>query len=359
MENIGYQTVTIKPDKEEKKLIRRQYLKTALIIIINIVMFNLVFRWLAILICGFVGGGFSTYAEMKQSASKVLENDDISTVISCFIPILSEVISILIGIKLLKIDFKKLFTRNGFTGGELAKECSICLGVQTLAALIATGVAFILKLFGLESATVDLTAQQNSAWSLLIMYFYACLLGPVLEELLYRGVILQGMKKYNERFAIILSALIFGLMHQNYQQFILAFLLGLVLAAVVLRSGSIVPSIVMHIIVNTSGVLTQLAMQAADYETFAKVAAGDANAAMSGSSAFIVLVMLNAAFRYGFLFLGIALLIVAMVKGGTIRKPTPAGKSRGWPILLQSWLWYVVFIVYFYLCFIEPMQRIG
>lgn len=358
MENISYQTVTLKPEKEERKLIRRQYIKTALVIIINVLLFNIVLRMLAMLILGAVGGGFSTYAEMKQSAAKVLENEDISTVIACFIPIISETVSIFIGIKLLKLDLEKLFNRNGFTGGELAKECSICLGVQTLAALIAAGVGFILKLFGLESATADLTAQNNSVWSLLLMYFYACLLGPLLEELLYRGVILQGMKKYNERFAIILSALIFGLMHQNYQQFILAFLLGLVLAAADLRSGSIVPSIVMHIIVNTSGVLMQLAMQAADFDTFAKVAAGDTNAAMSGSPAFMVLVLLNAVFRYGFMFLGGALLIVTMVKGGNVRKPTPAGKSRGWPMLFQSWLWYVVFAVYIYLCFIEPIKPI-
>lgn len=358
MENISYQTVTLKPEKEERKLIRRQYIKTALVIIINVLLFNVVLKIIAMLILGAVGGGFSTYAEMKQSAAKVLENEDISTVISCFIPIISETVSIFIGIKLLKLDLEKLFNRNGFTGKELARDCSVCLGLQTVAAIIAFAVGCILKLFGLESATADLTAQNNSAWSLLLMYFYACLLGPLLEELLYRGVILQGMKKYNERFAIILSALIFGLMHQNYQQFILAFLLGLVLAAVDLRSGSIVPSIVMHIIVNTSGVLMQLAMQAADFDTFAKVAAGDTNAAMSGSTAFVVLVLLNAAFRYGFMFLGGALLIITMVKGGNVRKPTPAGKSRGWPMLFQSWLWYVVFAVYIYLCFIEPIQPI-
>ncbi|MGN0600647.1 MAG: lysostaphin resistance A-like protein [Oscillospiraceae bacterium] len=358
MENIDYQTVTVKPEKAEKKLIRRQYTKTALIIIINIVLFNVVLVLLATLICGAIGGDFSTYSEMKQNAARVLENDDLSTVISCLVPILSETLAILIGVKLLRLDLKKLFTRDGFTGGELAKECSICLGVQTLAALIAAAVGFILKQFGLESATADLTAQNNSAWSLWIMYFYASLLGPVLEELLYRGVILQSMRKYNERFAIVLSALIFGLMHQNYQQFILAFMLGLILAAADLRSGSIIPSIVMHIIVNTSGVLMQLAMQAADYDTFAKVAAGDANAAMTGNTSFMILVMLNAVFRYGFMFLGIALLIVSIVKGGTVRKPTPAGKSRGVPMLLTTPLWYVVFIVYIYLCFVAPITKI-
>lgn len=357
MENINYQTVTLKPDREERKLIRRQYMKTALVIFINILLYNVVFRFLAVLICGAAGGSFSSYSELRANAVRVLENDDLSTVISCLIPIISETTVILIGIKLLKLDLKKLFTLNGFTGGEIAKECSICLGLQTAAALIAAAVSAVLRQFGLEAATVDLSAQNNSAWSLWFMYFYASLLGPVLEELLYRGVILQSMRKYNERFAIVLSSLIFGLMHQNYQQFILAFMLGLILAAADLRSGSIIPSIIMHIIVNTSGVVMQLAMQAADYETFANVAAGDTNAAMTGNASFMVLVFINAIFRYGFMFLGIALLIVAMVKGGNVRKPTPAGKSRGVPMLLQSWLWYVVFAAYIYLCFIASVTK--
>lgn len=354
MENINYQTVTVRPDKDERKLIRRQYTKTALVIIINIVLFNIVLYFLSVLLCGLFGGSFSSLGELWRNGVKVLENDDINTVRSCLIPILSEVTAIFVGVKLLKLDLKKLFTLNGFTGGELAKECSMCLGLQTAAALIASFVGYILKQFGLESATADLTAQNNSAWSLWFMYFYASLLGPVLEELLYRGVILQSMRKYNERFAIVLSALIFGLMHQNYQQFILAFMLGLILAAADVRSGSIIPSIIMHIIVNTSGVVMQLAMQAADFETFAKVAAGDTNAAMGGNASFKALIAVNAIFRYGFMFLGIILLIIAMVKGGNVRKPTPAGKSRGVPMLLQSWLWYVVFAAYIFLCFIAP-----
>lgn len=358
MENINYQTVTVEPDKAERKLIRRQYMKAAIVLLINIALFNIVLRYLAIFLCGIAGGSFSSFDELRQNAAGVLENDDISTVVSCFIPIISETVSIFIGMKLLKIDLEKLFNRNGFTGRELARDCSVCLGLQTAAVLIASFVGYILGLFDLESRTADLTAQNNSVWSLLLLYFYACLFGPLLEELLYRGVILQGMKKYNERFAIVLSALIFGLMHQNYQQFILAFMLGLVLAAADLRSGSIIPSIVMHIIVNTSGVLMQLAMQSADYEAFNNVVSGDAAAAFTGSTSFVVLVALNALFRYGFMFLGITLLVLVAVKGGVVRKPTPAGKSRGWPMLFRTVLWYVVFAVYIYLCFIEPISVI-
>ncbi len=341
--------VPIKPDKAEKKLIRRKYLKVGAVIVFNMLMFNIVLLGAVYLIGGFLGEG-ETIAE--RTREWLSQNEAANTLISCLIPIISESLSIILGIVLLKIDMKKLFNLDGFTGKELTNTVIISLGLQTLAALLAQAVAFLLKQFGLESPTADLSAT-TSAGATIFMYFYACLLGPVLEELMYRGVILQGLRKYNERFAIIVSALIFGLMHQNYQQFILGFMLGLVLAAAALRSGSLIPSIVTHIIVNTSGVLMQLIMQNADYAAFDRIAGGELD--MTGmNSGFIAAVAVNAVFRYGLLITGFILLIITAVKKNSVRKPTPAGKTRGWPILAQSWIWYIVWAGYIYLAFIHP-----
>lgn len=351
--------VSVKPDKEEKRHIRIRYLKVGLVIIFNMVMFNFILTGAAYLILGLAGGGEFTFSSIKETARRMLtENPDISVIVSCAIPIVSEILSILLGCRLLKLDLRSLFTRSGYTGGTVVKTCSIGLGIQTGAQLVALFVAGILAKFNLQSATADLTIHENSAWSVIIMYLYACLLGPLLEELLYRGVILQGLRKYNERFAIVISALIFGLMHQNYQQFILAFALGLVLAAVTLKYESIVPAVVTHIIVNTTGVLTTLMLQYADYGAYQKVAGGNIDIS-SATPAFMAALAFNALFRYGFLIAGIILLILALVKKNNVRKPTPAGKSRGWPVLAQSIIWYVIFIGYAYLTFVAPMQKIS
>ena len=50
------------PDKEEKRQIRKQYNKTALVLIINIVIFNVVSRLIMVGISMFMGGGFSLEA---------------------------------------------------------------------------------------------------------------------------------------------------------------------------------------------------------------------------------------------------------------------------------------------------------
>ena len=346
-----YRGVLVKPDKEEKRLIRRQYLKAGAVIVLNIVLFNYVLLGIAYLIGGIYAGDMSSAEGFKQSIAKLFSDHPwTETVISCLIPIISETCAILFGIKLLKLDLKKLFTRDGFDGKDLMMSGTICLGLQTAAAVITVIVDAILKEFGLKSMTIDMTATDNSAAATIFMYFYACLLGPLLEELLYRGVLLQGMRKYNERFALIVSALIFGLMHQNYQQFVLGFLVGLVLGAVTLRSGSIVPAVIFHIIMNTTSTLQNVSMQLADYETYLAVAGGDVSteALMSAEPLFIVLTAINAVFRYGFLFAAIPLLIISMGKTRGVRRPTPAGQTRGWPILAQTWIWYVILIAYIY-----------
>ncbi|MCD7731551.1 MAG: CPBP family intramembrane metalloprotease [Oscillospiraceae bacterium] len=349
--------VSVKPDKEEKKSIRRKYLKVGFVIIFNMAMFNIISMVIIYLIGGIYGGDLSSFSAITKGTAKLLSNSDISVIMSCLIPIISESLSIFLGCKLLKLDLRSLFNRDGYTGGTVCKVTTIGLGIQTAASLVAQIIAMILAKFGLESSTADLSVGNSSAWSVIPLYLYACLLGPLLEELLYRGVLLQGLRKYNERFAIVISALIFGLMHQNYQQFIFAFSLGLILGAITLKSESIIPSLVTHIIANTTGVLIDLAMQCADYEAYEKVATGSLDFT-SSSIGFAVTLALNALFRYGFLILGGIFLIIALVKKGNVRKPTPAGKSRGWPILAQSWIWYIIFIGYIYLAFIEPIHKI-
>ena len=346
-----YMGVLIKPDKEEKRLIRRQYLKAGTVIVLNIVLFNYVLLGIAYLIGGIYAGDMSSAEGFKQSLTRLFSDHPwAETVISCLIPIISETCAILLGVKLLKLDLKKLFTRDGFNGKDIMMSGTICLGLQTAAAVITVIVDAVLKAFGLKSATIDMSATPDSAAATIFMYFYACLLGPVLEELLYRGVLLQGMRKYNERFALIVSSLIFGLMHQNYQQFVLGFLVGIILGAITLRSGSIVPAVIFHIIMNTTSTLQNVSLQLADYEAYLGALSGDITTDMltSAEPMFIVLTMINALLRYGLFFAAIPLLIISMVKKRGVRKPTPAGKTRGWPILAQTWIWYVILIAYIY-----------
>jgi membrane protease YdiL (CAAX protease family) len=77
---------------------------------------------------------------------------------------------------------------------------------------------------------------------------------PILEEMLFRGVILQGfLKNYNPRKAIILSSVLFGVIHLNPWQAIAAITMGIFIGWLYVKTKSILPGIVIHFIVNLTG----------------------------------------------------------------------------------------------------------
>ncbi|MBX3246295.1 MAG: CPBP family intramembrane metalloprotease [Myxococcales bacterium] len=81
-------------------------------------------------------------------------------------------------------------------------------------------------------------------------------IAPVVEELLFRGLLLPGLARaYDERVALVLSALFFGLMHGRPAAAVVAFLAGLVLGAIRLRTRSVLPGLALHAMVNAVPVL--------------------------------------------------------------------------------------------------------
>lgn len=75
--------------------------------------------------------------------------------------------------------------------------------------------------------------------------------GPFAEELAFRGVIYQGYcQQENKWKALLLSSLLFGLMHMNLNQACYAFVLGVALALLMEASGSMLPAFVFHFCVN-------------------------------------------------------------------------------------------------------------
>jgi len=67
------------------------------------------------------------------------------------------------------------------------------------------------------------------------------------EELFFRGLILDGLKSnYSRKTAIIVSSLLFGIIHLNPWQFVGAFIIGLVSAWICIETNSILLSIYMH-----------------------------------------------------------------------------------------------------------------
>lgn len=90
-----------------------------------------------------------------------------------------------------------------------------------------------------------------SPWGILSI----CLLGPVLEEMLFRGAVLKHLLGcYRPVTAILLSALLFGLFHVNPAQVVAATCSGLLLGWLYWRTDSLWPSILVHVVNNSFSV---------------------------------------------------------------------------------------------------------
>lgn len=81
----------------------------------------------------------------------------------------------------------------------------------------------------------------------IIAFFSVCVIAPVFEEIIYRGIILEQLsKKYSANKSIVISALIFGLIHANLHQSLNAFFIGLILGFIYIKTNSLLLCMFWH-----------------------------------------------------------------------------------------------------------------
>ena len=106
-------------------------------------------------------------------------------------------------------------------------------------------------LFGVgEIPNIMEQAAPIDSSSGLVMLVFSAIVAPICEELIYRKLLLGSMRPMGETPAILLSSLIFGLAHGNFDQFAYAMLSGIVFAILAVRYRSIIPTIVLHVLNN-------------------------------------------------------------------------------------------------------------
>lgn len=101
----------------------------------------------------------------------------------------------------------------------------LCMGAQMANSLWISLLETLLYPFGMSVMPVlETVSGQSDTFS---MFLYASLLAPVSEELLFRGFVLGKLRPFGKRFAVLGSAILFGLFHGNLLQTPYAFVMGL------------------------------------------------------------------------------------------------------------------------------------
>lgn len=161
----------------------------------------------------------------------------------------------------------------------------LCIGAQMVNTAWITMLETVMNLFG-RSVLEDLEAVSG-ATDTFSMFLYASIVAPIGEELLFRGYLLRALRPYGKRFAILASALLFGLFHGNLLQAPYAFLVGLILGYVTVEH-SIVWAVGIHMFNNLvlADLLTRLTA------SWSEMAFGVLNLILFGGNAVISLVIL-------------------------------------------------------------------
>lgn len=151
------------------------------------------------------------------------------------------------------------FTRGKVKLSSVAGKCKpkyycmallMQIGLFSLSSLNELFLAFLERAFGYESAEILLPSLGG--FGLAGVIFAVAVLPAVFEELVFRGLLLLGLKGFGETFAVLVCGALFSLYHKNPAQTAYQFVCGAAFALVAIRSGSVLPTVLSHFINNAA-----------------------------------------------------------------------------------------------------------
>ena len=118
------------------------------------------------------------------------------------------------------------------------------------------------------SSTYEATATSMYSAPFAVQIVCLAILSPVAEELVFRGLMFRRMREdTGAKMAMIYTAAVFGIFHGNFVQMVYGFLMGLMLAWLCEKYGSVLAPIVAHVTANL------LALFATKYQIFDRMMA--------------------------------------------------------------------------------------
>ncbi len=158
-----------------------------------------------------------------------------------------------------------------------------------------------------SNTTSDLI-METPLWLIILV---VVIIGPIVEELIFRKTMIDRLSVYGDRIAVVASAFAFGLFHGNFHQLFYATALGLVLGYVYTKTRRSIYSILLHMAVNFMGSVPAVLLN----DSLNRINALPDDAVIEGQIALdIMLVYAYSNLQYLLALAGIITLIVATVK---------------------------------------------
>lgn len=272
-ENFGYQP-PVPPVSEKKQFKGKISYMSGGLLLYNVIMYAVVFAAMVIILIvkSVISAIHNDYFDADKFLLEYQETDmgmGIGVILGCLF-------MWLFNIK--RIKPKEIFAPRPqkMTAGKFLMLLSVLMCIQLPITLFDGLVETLLNLAGLSAQAAIESSQAGS--TTISMMLYAGFIGPFAEEFIYRGYSMRTLESTGagKGYALIISSLLFGIMHANPTQSVYAFFAGMVFGYVAIEYG-IIWSILMHIannflfgdvMVYISGYMSEEAAEIFDWALF-------------------------------------------------------------------------------------------
>ncbi|MEG2295123.1 MAG: type II CAAX endopeptidase family protein, partial [Oscillospiraceae bacterium] len=167
--------------------------------------------------------------EMTLNIEQIIKTPTIIYTINIITMMIANTIPFILLLKSSKIKTKSLFNTSYISGKLVVAGAVVCLGLNFIVSM-GTNLFFILlkQVFHLQPQVPSFTPQTTSVIEFVAFFTFVCIVAPFTEEFIFRGVLLATLRKYGDLFAIVITSILFSLVHGNLGQIPSALIIGFV-----------------------------------------------------------------------------------------------------------------------------------
>jgi len=252
----GYKS-TLMPDYDERENLKKWYGLGGRCLILRFILTEGLVFLLMLLIYNVIRGinPDMSGADIRSYMSGTSIMAGINTIVF----VVANILTAVYGLKKAGIRFSALLRTNDIGTSATMQYCLIGSAIWYICTFAARAVEIFFNSIGISVKPGDsVNNYLTGGVPLAIFVLYTCVLAPITEEVFFRGMLMRVFSRANQRFAVFASAIFFGMVHGNIQQFILAAAMGVFLAHITLKHGSVIPAAGVHIFVNSLSLMTAL-----------------------------------------------------------------------------------------------------
>lgn len=236
-----------KAQKDEKKQELKKIGRKCGLAVILYVVISYGFSFLLMLI----SWGFPSVSKLYLETTATLAFDIVITFFSILVPFF-----------IIHLTMKKNKTANILPfGTTYNREFAISLvmvfiPIMVMSALAINSISAVIQDFlGIEFTSAVGDIKLNGFKEIFLGVISVAVVPAIVEETVIRGIVMQPLRKFGDKFAIITSAVFFACMHGNMVQIPYTVIGGLLLGYLAVATGSLWPSVILHFVNNLYSVI--------------------------------------------------------------------------------------------------------